>query len=46
VKYIDAGYAAGLGTLFVYSVLLFFRRYRLTRLSRRVAERPTLTDRP
>jgi hypothetical protein len=37
--YIDAGYAAALGSLFVYAITLFVRRHRLTRLAARVAER-------
>ena len=41
MRYIDAGYAAALGTLFLYSLSLFFRRQRLTRLAARVAERET-----
>jgi uncharacterized membrane protein YccC len=39
VRYIDAGYAAALGTVFVYSISLLFRRRRLTRLAARVTER-------
>jgi hypothetical protein len=37
--YIDAGYAAALGVLFVYSISLFARRRRLTRLAARVSQR-------
>lgn len=38
MKYIDAGYAAALGTLFVYSVSLLVRRRRLTRLAARASQ--------
>jgi hypothetical protein len=41
MRYIDAGYAAALGTLFVYSISLFGRRRRLTRLEARVSQRRT-----
>jgi hypothetical protein len=37
--YIDAGYAAALGSLFVYAISLFARRHRLQRLEARVSER-------
>ena len=37
MKYIDAGYAAALGTLFAYSISLFVRRRRLTRLAARAS---------
>jgi hypothetical protein len=36
VSYIDAGYAAGLGVLFVYAGLLWFRRRRLEQLAAQV----------
>ena len=39
MRYIDAGYAAALGTVFVYSISLIVRRRRLTRLAARVTER-------
>jgi hypothetical protein len=39
VRYIDAGYAVALGTLFLYTLSLFFRRRQLTRLEARVTER-------
>jgi len=39
MRYIDAGYAAALGTLFLYTVSLILRRHRLTRLEARVSER-------
>jgi hypothetical protein len=38
VRYIDAGYAAALGTLFLYGVSLVVRRRRLGRLAARVLE--------
>jgi hypothetical protein len=36
VSYIDAGYAAALGVLFLYAGLLWHRRRRLERLAARV----------
>lgn len=39
MKYIDAGYAAALGTVFAYSISLLVRRRRLTRLAARISER-------
>jgi hypothetical protein len=45
MDYIDAGYAAALGTLFLYGISLFVRRYRLTKLSVRVSESRTEEDR-
>jgi hypothetical protein len=38
MRYIDAGYAAALSCLFAYTVSLFYRRRRLTRLAARVSE--------
>ena len=38
MRYIDAGYATALGTLFVYGVSLVVRRHRLGRLAARVSE--------
>ena len=38
MRYIDAGYAAALGTLFLYGVSLVVRRHRLGRLAARVPE--------
>jgi len=37
MRYIDAGYAAALGTVFVYSISLLVRRRRLTRLAARAS---------
>ena len=39
MKYIDAGYAAALGTLFAYSISLLVRRRRLARLAARISDR-------
>lgn len=39
MRYIDAGYAAALGALFVYTVSLFYRRSRLQKIAVRVTER-------
>jgi len=39
VRYIDAGYAAALATLFAYSITLFARRRKLTRLAARATRR-------
>jgi hypothetical protein len=39
MKYIDAGYAAALGTLFLYTVSLLVRRRRLVRLAARMHAR-------
>ncbi len=41
MSYIDAGYAAALGTLFLYGLSLVMRRRRLGRLAARVAEQST-----
>jgi hypothetical protein len=41
MRYIDAGYAAALGTLFVYSISLFVRRRRLTRLAVKASRQKT-----
>ena len=41
MRYIDAGYAAALGTLFLYWVSLVVRRRRLGRLAARVTEQST-----
>lgn len=39
MRYIDAGYIAALGTIFLYSVSLLARRRRLTKLAIRVNQR-------
>jgi hypothetical protein len=39
MRYIDAGYIAALGTIFLYSLSLLVRRRRLTKLAVRVNER-------
>jgi hypothetical protein len=38
VRYIDAGYAAALGTLFLYTISLLVRRRRLVRLADRASQ--------
>ncbi len=45
VRYIDAGYAAALGTLFAYGMSLVVRRRRLGRLAARVPEQSTEENR-
>jgi hypothetical protein len=41
MSYIDAGYAAALGTVFLYGLSLVVRRRRLDRLAARVGEQST-----
>jgi hypothetical protein len=41
MRYIDAGYAAALGTLFLYASSLLVRRRRLGKLASRVLQQST-----
>jgi uncharacterized membrane protein YccC len=44
LRYIDAGYAVALGTLFAYGLSLLVRRRRLDRLAARVPDQNSEED--
>ncbi|HUC35523.1 MAG TPA: hypothetical protein VMR97_00200 [Acidimicrobiales bacterium] len=44
--YVDAGYAAALGTLAAYAALLWFRRRRLEQLAASLEDQPDAHERP